>query len=300
MIGILGSINLDLISYCDELPKIGETILGKKFISSPGGKGANQALAAARAGGEVKFYGAVGNDEFAKAALSEFTKEAIDLKGIKIVEQTTGIANILVDANGNNIIVVTSGANATIDKEMAKKTIASMNEGDILLLNQEIPFDVILLVLKLAKKAKIITILNIAPIIRGTKQLTALADIIIANQSEFNELVDKEISFEQIQNEIKKHVLNNNHTLLVTLGEKGVIYANNKDCQLIKAPKVISIDSVGAGDCFCGVLATYLDGGFSIKQASQRAVVGGALAVLKKGAQTSFPYKEEIENYKQG
>ncbi len=297
MIGILGSINLDLISYCDELPNIGETILGKKFISAPGGKGANQALAAARAGGQIKFYGAVGNDGFAKIALSEFNKEAIDLKGIKIVEQATGTANIIVDANGNNIIVVASGANAEIDKKMAKKTIANMNEGDILLLNQEIPFDVILLALELAKKAKILTILNIAPIICGTKQLAALADIVIANQSEFNELVDKEISFDKIQSQIKKYALYNEQTLVVTLGENGAIYANKKDCQIIKAPKVTSIDSVGAGDCFCGVLASYLDEGFSMKQATNKAIIAGSLAVLKTGAQTSFPYKEEIESY---
>ncbi len=297
MITIIGSINFDLISYCEKLPKTGETILGSKVIMASGGKGANQALAAMRAGAKVKFYGAVGNDEFAKLALSELKAQGADLSNVKQYNCATGLANITVDAKGNNIIIVVAGANKKIDIGVAKTAIKNMKQGDILLLNQEIPPKVIKTALEMSKKANILSILNIAPFIKETKQLAALSDVLIANEVEFNALVGKKIAFENIFEQVKKYAKENQQIIIITLGENGAIYADQENFGHIKAPKISAIDTVGAGDCFCGVFANSLEAEFPLRKAIKTAVFAGALATLKTGAQTSFPNKSEIAKF---
>jgi len=302
MITVIGSINLDLIAYCKNLPQKGETIAGDRFVTAAGGKGANQALAAFRASkaiGEVKFIGAVGNDNFATLALSELQKDKIDLSGIKTIEGTTGIANIMVDENGDNIIAVIAGANAKIDENMALAGLKNMTKGDVLLLNQEIPARVIKAVLLQAKAANIITILNIAPFIKQTKELAHLADIIIANESEINSLLGNKINPNGLGETIKTLAKEGNKIIIVTLGEKGAILASPKTYQSFAAPKITPIDTVGAGDSFCGYFAAMLNNDATIEQAIEEAVIAGALATLKNGAQTSIPYKNEVKSFKQ-
>jgi len=301
MITVIGSINLDLISYCKNLPKKGETIAGDRFVTAPGGKGANQALAAFRASknnNTVKFFGVVGNDDFAALALSEFHKDKIDLSGIKTTNGATGIANIMVDENGHNIITVVAGVNAKIDEDMAFAALKNMAEGDILLLNQEIPVIAIKAALLQAKKANIITILNIAPLIGQTKELAQMADIIIANESEINSLLANEINSSGFDKAIKVFAKKANKIIIVTLGEKGAILASPKTYQRFAAPKITPIDTVGAGDSFCGYFAAMLNNDATMEQAIEEAVVAGALATLKSGAQTSIPYKNAVADFK--
>jgi ribokinase len=195
------------------------------------------------------------------------------------------------------MIIVVSGANAKLDSKIAKQAIAQMNAGDIILLNQEIPKDTVLTALKVAKKAKIKTIFNISPFSSSTKELAPLADIVIANANEFDELMGEKIIFEKLPKYLMQYAKDNNQTIIVTLGEKGAICANSNDIFTIKAPKVKPIDSVGAGDSFFGYFAAEIDRGKSLKQAVKKAIIAGSLATLKRGAQPSIPYKEQVENF---
>ncbi|MBE1504294.1 ribokinase [Rhizobium viscosum] len=295
MITVFGSINMDLIATTERLPKPGETVAGNSFATAAGGKGANQALAARRAGRYVHMAGAVGRDAFAEGALELLDSAGTDLSLVNRVEGPTGTALILVGGDGENMIAVIPGANGKVSDDNAEAAVNAMNEGDILMLQLEIPVEAVERALAASRAKGITSILNLAPLIPDAPRLGRLADIVIANETEFERLAgqenmtagDREAALERLHAETGQ-------TLIVTLGGDGVIAI--RDGQISRAQGLViePVDTVGAGDTFCGYFAASLDEGLDFDSALRRAAVAGSLACLKPGAQPSIPLAAEV------
>lgn len=293
MITVIGSINLDLTATTARLPEPGETVLGKDFLTAPGGKGANQALAVLRGGAPLRFIGAVGDDTFADQALAELTHDRADLSGVAALPGATGVAAILVDGQGENVIVVVPGANAKVSPQMAEQAVAAMAHTDTLLLQQEVPAETLHAALTAARNQGIRTILNIAPILPETKELAALADIVIANETEFAHLVGGEVP--SPAGSAREWARRTGKTLVLTLGPVGALAATPDGLDEAPAMQVTPVDTVGAGDTFCGFFSAGLDTGSPLGTALRRAAIAGSLACLKSGAQPAIPHKEDVD-----
>lgn len=296
MITVLGSINMDLIATTARLPKPGETVSGNGFSTAAGGKGANQALAARRAGSTVRMVGAVGGDNFAEPALALLRQAGTDLSGVKSCTQPTGTALILVGGDGENVIVVVPGSNAEVNNDDATLAIATMQPGDILMVQLEIPAATVEAGLIAAKTKGISSIINIAPLTADATRLAKLADIIVANETEFELLagVSKLSSETRIQQMQRIHQ-ETGQTLIVTLGADGVVAIRDGQVTAVKGLTIVPVDTVGAGDTFCGYLAASLDQGKDFGTALRRAAVAGSLACTKAGAQPSIPIASEVD-----
>lgn len=295
MITVIGSINLDLVATSDALPTPGETVGGNAFDTAAGGKGANQALAAHRAGGNMRLVGAVGNDDFATGALAELRTDEADLCAVKSVGGATGVALILVGGTGENMIVVVPGANGKVDRAMADKALEKLTVKDHVLLQQEVPTDAIKTALEAARRAGATSILNIAPITDDTASLAEMADIVVANETEFARLVGVETEGAALEQKALAHAQSQGQTLIVTLGAAGAIAATAEGALIkVASPKIVPVDTVGAGDTFCGYFAAALDVGNDLEAALKQGAVAGSLACLKPGAQPSIPYKSEV------
>lgn len=297
MITVFGSINLDLITRTARLPKPGETLAGRSFSTAAGGKGANQALAARRAGAEARMSGAVGSDGFAEDALALLKEAGTDLSQVAAAHGTTGTASILVaEEGGENVIVVVAGANGTLTEKDARDAVSTMGEGDSLLLQLEVPAAAVEAALRAAREAGVRSMLNIAPLTDEAVRLAALADIVIANESEFELLAGKgTLTDEGRESEMKRLHGSGGQSFIVTLGAAGVVALHEGRLHRARGLKIEPVDTVGAGDTFCGVLAAGLDGGLDFRAALERAAVAGSLACLKPGAQPAIPTADEIE-----
>ncbi|MDG4889839.1 ribokinase [Mesorhizobium sp. WSM4887] len=291
MIVVIGSINLDLIASVDSLPSPGETVPGSAFVTAGGGKGANQALAAARAGAQVRMIGAVGNDGFAGDAMRLLKEADIDLSGIRQSPQPTGTALILVDARGENIITVVPGANATV----APDDLPDLRQGDVILLQHEIPLSTVEASLRAARQAKAISVLNTAPFRVEAASFLSEADYVVANETEFDRYSSAlQLSGNDRGSRMIEYVRKFRSTIIVTLGGEGVLCAAPETFFECPALKIEPVDTVGAGDTFCGYLAHDLSLGASLEDAVQRANVAAALACLSRGAQPSIPYAKDL------
>lgn len=296
MITVFGSINMDLIASTPRLPKPGETVAGTGFSTAAGGKGANQALAARRAGSAVRMIGAVGRDEFADPALALLGQAGTDLSAVLPVEGPTGIALILVGGDGENMITVVPGANGTVDQQQAAAAVGAMQAGDFLMLQLEIPAGSVEKALIDAKARGVTTILNIAPLTADAARLGRMADIVIANETEFERLAGRDnLEADERERTLMRLHEETGQTLIVTLGADGVIAARDSKLCRTMGLAIEPVDTVGAGDTFCGYLAAGLDQGIAFEQALHRAAVAGSLACLKPGAQPSIPTVEEVE-----
>lgn len=294
MITIVGSINLDLIARVERLPSPGETVLGDHFSTAPGGKGANQALAARRAGGIVRIIGAVGKDAFAGEALALLREAGVDLALVKELPVPTGIASIFVGSDAENVIAVVPGAN---DKVLAGDVAAAQfSEGEFILLQQEIPLATLEAALKAAREAGAVSVLNAAPFQAATALLLAQADYLVTNETEFDLYADA-LNLEGADREerVRSFVKVTGRTVVVTLGGDGVIAATPDRFIRVASLKIVPVDTVGAGDTFCGYLAAGLGQGMALQAALHRAAVAGALACLKPGAQPSIPMLDDVE-----
>lgn len=294
MLIVVGSINLDLIATVDRLPGPGETVPGSGFSTAPGGKGANQALAAARAGAQVRMVGAVGKDNFAADALDCLKNAMIDLSGVGETHASTGTALILVGADGENMIAVVPGANASVLPGDLSK--AFMKKGDVVLLQHEIPLATVAAALDMAREAGAVSILNTAPFQAEAAELLAKADVIVANETEFD-LYGKALSLDGSDRpaRIAAFARRTGRTIIVTLGSEGVMAATRDDFLQVPSLPITPVDTVGAGDTFCGYLAASLGAGLGLEDALRRAAVAGALACLKPGAQPAIPLAKEVE-----
>lgn len=293
MITVFGSTNLDQVGTVSRLPRPGETVAGGQFSMAPGGKGANQALAARRAGAEVCHVSAVGDDAFADMALALLKSGGVDLSQMRKAETTTGIAMIFVDAQGENVIAVLPGANGTVSEGDAERALGGLTPQDTLLLQQEVPQPATRRALEMARAAGARSILNTAPFLPDTAALAPLADIVIANETEFSLLSGRPI--EELDAAMAEWVAETGRTIVVTLGPDGARAHTPEGALSVPAYRVTPVDTVGAGDTFCGYLAAALDAGETLERAMRRAAIAGSLACLNPGAQPAIPLAVDVD-----
>lgn len=294
MITVFGSINLDLIGNVMRLPLPGETVTGHGFATAPGGKGANQALAARRAGASVAMLGAVGEDDLAAQSLDLLDEAGVDLGQVRRVPGPTGVALILVEDSGENVIAVIPGANGAVGAEDAAQVAAV--EGDALLLQLEVPVAAIAVAARKARTAGAHVILNFAPFRADALGLLPNITHLVVNESECA-LVAAALGVERGGPAAQADVLAAKLGLIVivTLGPEGVLARGNGETLAVPALPVRAIDTVGAGDTFCGYLAAALGEGKTLRDALALAAKAGSLACTKAGAQPAIPLRAEVD-----
>lgn len=286
---VAGSINADLIFKSRIRPLAGQTVIGEEFRIIPGGKGANQAIAAARLGSKVGFIGCVGNDSNGKMLIENFNKNNVETKYINAVEnKPSGVAGIVIAENDNSIIVV-PGANYSFTREMIDKNIDVILNSKLMLLQLEIPVEVVEYAIDVCYKNNIKIILNPAPSVKIKKSLIDKVNYLTPNEHECTEIFE--------DGDIDKHITEYPEKLIVTCGKKGVIYHNKKEIRRISSYKVEAVDTTGAGDAFNGALAVAVVNGFDLEAAINFANKAAALTVTKVGAQSGMPYKHELEDF---
>jgi ribokinase len=293
VITVFGSINLDLIGSVERLPRPGETVPGGGFATAPGGKGANQALAAARAGAAVRVVGAVGRDDFANAALALLRAGGVDLGGVRAIDGPTGVALILVDAAGENVIAVIPGANGRVGEADAE-TLAFAPE-DVLLLQLEVPVGAIEVAARRARAAGARVLLNFAPFRADGLALLPHVTHLVVNEREC-ELIAKAmgVAGEEIAAQGRELAERGGVTVIVTLGRDGALAFAEERTETAAALAIEAVDTVGAGDTFCGYLAAGLSEGMALGETLRLAAVAGSLACTKAGAQPSIPVRDEV------
>ena len=290
VIAVVGSAMMDLTAYADVLPEPGQTLAGQLFTTGFGGKGANQAVMAARCGAQVHFIGKLGTDVFGNAIADNFVKVGINSQFVDQSETPTGIAHISVDGNGENRIIIIPGANHEIEITRAVDAIDSIRDLSVVVAQCEIKQEVTLASFKAAKARGCITILNPAPFQPLSDELLELADWLIPNESEFRELHGNLPTNDEILKSFRS-----GKSSIVTLGSQGAVYIS-PDSQLIYvgAPKVAAVDTTGAGDAFVGTFAYSLASGKDPVTAMTLGVKVASLSVMRKGAQSSYPDQAEI------
>ena len=292
MIYVFGSLNVDFFMQVEKLPAPGETVIGGNYFTAPGGKGANQAAAAARSGGVVAMYGAVGDDQWAAIPLTALADYGVDVSGVrKMTEAGTGYASIMIDAQGENTIAVASGANLKASAEGLKD--AGITEDDFLILQMEVNPQANWQALEIAKAAGATTILNVAPAAPVPDEALALVDYLVVNEIEAR-TVARSLTSESIEE--MASALSHEHNLItiVTLGPEGALAAQGDAITRVASPVVKAVDTTGAGDAFIGTLVAGLAEGLELEPALQRSCAGAALACTKQGAMPSYARREEI------
>ncbi len=293
MITVFGSINLDRIARVSRIPAPGETVPGTSFTTAAGGKGANQALAAKRAGSMVKLVGAAGNDTMAEQALALLKADGVDLTGVKRLDVQQGIAMIMVGDDGENIIGIVPGTNGTMTPDDADKAVGHLSKGDVLVVQQEIPQAATMRALGLARLNETLSILNTAPFLDTTAAVAGTASIVVANESEFALLAGGAVG--DLPTAMNLWAQSRRQTIIVTLGADGALAATPSEIIRVPALPVQPVDTVGAGDTFVGYLAAGLDKGLALEAAMRRAAAAASLACLKPGAQPAVPTAAEVD-----
>lgn len=290
---VVGSINMDMVTTTDYIPKLGETIQGKGFASYPGGKGANQAVAAARLGCSVSMIGCVGKDVFGEVMVKNFQNDKINAEGVFISnEKNTGTATILV-CRGDNFIILDAGANGDVLPDKIEEFKSVIESADVILLQNEIPVEANEKVFEFAK-GKIIY--NPAPSLKDPPLFLYKTDILILNEHEISDVLsisikDKKDAKKAALELVKKGVKN----VIVTLGEQGAVYTEEENAFEIDAIKVENVvDTTAAGDCFCGAVAKIIANGGDIHNAVKYATLASSVAITVSGAQPSLPTKEML------
>lgn len=295
MILVFGSLNADFFLSVRTFPAPGETVLTPGALVKAGGKGANQAAAAAKAGGLVKMVGAVGTDEVAKVPVTALRALGVDCSGMQVSELATGMAMIMVDERGENSIVVASGANTAVSAQAVAQT--ALNEDTILVMQMEVPPAENFKLLCRAKAAGVRTVLNVAPARPIPEADLKLADYLILNEIEadavYNSLFEK--TFLGVEEKAAAIAEKTGGVCLITLGADGVVGAERGKMFKVSALPVKPVDTTGAGDAFVGIFAAMLDNGLDTRQAARYAAAGAGLACLKIGAQEALPTLKEIE-----
>jgi ribokinase len=298
---VLGSVNVDHILNVAEFPKPGETLLGSNYKISFGGKGANQAVAAGRLGANVQFIAAVGNDTLGNKIKEQLKEDNIDTYSITCIDgQNTGVALILVNAQGENQIAIHAGANAEVTPEYLLKYKDDIINADAILMQLETPLATIEQAAKLAKQNNTQVILNPAPAQNLSDDLLKNIDIITPNQTEAEYLTGIQILTEQ-DAQIAAMILHRKgiETVIITLGSEGAWVSTSQQGSIITGFNVKAIDTIGAGDTFNGMLVTALLEGKTLEQAVKYAHAAGALSVTRPGAQTAVPFRNEVEDFLQ-
>jgi ribokinase len=300
---VVGSYVVDLMSRTPHLPKPGETVLGGPFKMGPGGKGGNQATAAARCGAQVTFITKVGQDVFGREALEHFQNEKVNTKFIKVdSEKPTGTALIAVDKNGENSIVVALGACGEITEADVMEAEEVIKDANIVLLQLETSIEAVVTSVKLAQKYNVPVILNPAPYREFPTEILKYISYITPNETEAFELSGIEVKDPQTALKAAKKIYHMGvQSVIITMGRQGAfLYTGEGEGEFIPSYKVEAIDTTGAGDAFNGGLAYALSKGNSIIEAVKFANSVAALSVTKIGTAPAMPYKEDIENFLRG
>ncbi|MFC2083520.1 ribokinase [Bacteroidota bacterium] len=295
---VVGSSNTDMIIKTDKIPKPGETVIGGKFYKAAGGKGANQAVAASRAGGNVTFIASVGNDLFGDEAIMGFQKDGINIKHIKKdSEEASGIALIFIDNKGENSIAVASGANLKLQESDIEKAKERISGADVLLMQLEIPINTVEAAAKIADSSGVKVILNPAPAQPLSNELLKHITILTPNESEAELLTGLEVKDEPGAEKAAKILIEKGVELvIITLGTKGALLATKDESKLVAGFKVNAADTTAAGDVFNGALAVAIAENKSLSEAIKFANAAAAISVTRMGAQPSVPQRDEIEN----
>lgn len=292
---VVGSSNTDLITNVERFPKAGETISGKQFLQVMGGKGANQAVAAKRSGGDVMFVTCLGNDSNGRSTLSYFQNEGLDVsKALMVDHAPTGTAVILVNDEGENCIVVTPGANhellpdhiAAIDEEIGRSA--------MVVLQMEIPFETVKKVIAVSAARNVPVLLNVAPAREIGADLLKMIEILVVNETEGEKVSGQSISSVGEDGVIDKLMSMGAKTVVLTLGKKGCIVKNATTTKRIPAFEVDAVDTTAAGDTFCGALVAQLSKGKDLVEAVKFATAASAICVTRMGAQPSIPSESEV------
>jgi len=288
---VIGSVNVDLVVAADRLPVPGETVLGGRFSVHDGGKGANQAVAAARAGAQVTMIGAVGNDAHGARSLAALEAEGIDTSRVRRVEsEPTGVAIVAVGPRGENQIVVAPGANATLALDQADREI--IGSAQAVLTNHEVAAEATLEAIRAARAAGVIAILNPAPARALPAEILSLGPILTPNEHELVVAIGNEVTSEALDDLQARH----SGPIIVTQGAAGALLVDGQRRERfpgVHAPQVV--DTTGAGDAFCGVLAAWLAEGHTLDESVVAANVAGALSVASPGVRDGMPRREAIE-----
>ena len=292
---VFGSLNLDLVTYADKLPAIGETIVGEKLLRFPGGKGLNQAIAARRAGAEVLMVGSIGNESDGDFLFDILKSESIGSKFITKTAEQTGIAVIEVSKSGENRIIIIAGANSKT--RFSDEILTSSPSVTVALAQLETPIAEVAKFIHKSKAAGKITILNPAPIQKLDEHLLEDTDYLIANETEASFLVGNSVeslSKDEASAIAKQLQKSGSKKVIITLGAQGSIYLDHEKSLFTPAYKVNAVDTTAAGDAFCGAFATAISQDRPIEYALEFASAAGGLAATKAGAVPSIPSQQEI------
>jgi ribokinase len=294
---VVGSCNTDMVVKSDRLPVPGETVLGGAFMMNPGGKGANQAVAIARMGGNVTFISKTGNDLFGRQSVEMYGDENIVTDYIFSDQHLpSGVALIMVDRNGENCIVVASGANGSLSPKDIEKARNVIESADILLMQLEVPMDTVEYAAKLAHEKGIKVVLNPAPAAFLSNELLKCLYAIIPNKTEAEMLSGIKVSdLETAKQAADIIAAKGVDKVVITLGSKGALIKDGDVYSFIPADKVEAVDTTAAGDTFCGAFCVGISEGLSIEDAVRMATKAAGITVTREGAQAAIPYRKEIQ-----
>jgi ribokinase len=294
---VFGSLNMDLVVRVPRMPQAGETLSAHGFLSNPGGKGANQAVACARQGGRVVMVGRVGNDGFGAQLRTAVVAQGVDAAGVATTPGvSTGVAMIMVDDSAQNCIAVVPGANASVGIEDAEAMRDRLAGAGLLLLQLEVPMDSVLRAAGIAREAGCTVLLNPAPALALPDVLWPLLDILVLNETEASlysglARVDSSNAVDAAALLLQRGLQH----VIVTLGEHGVVWASAAGARRFEARKVQAVDTTAAGDTFIGALGALLVEGRSMEEALAHAIRAAAICVTRAGAQASMPSREEVD-----
>jgi ribokinase len=306
---VFGSINTDLVVYVERLPVPGETVSGGRFAQFPGGKGANQAVAASRAGARVEMHGCLGDDAFGRERLVSLRAAGVSTAGVRLLPGVaSGIAQIAVDRAGENTIAVAPGANLDFDGSSIDIPAARAGERAVSLFQNEVPQAATESLIVRAKAVGHLVIWNLAPTVAREPLPATLSavDYLVCNRNELAMVTGSSAAEAGLMDDAEigrragRLLARGVKNLLVTLGSRGSILAGPGGTERQDAFRVESIDTVGAGDCFCGVFAAGLAAGLPVAAALRRASAGAALSTTRRGAQDSLPTAAEIDAFLTG
>lgn len=296
---VVGSLNMDTVISVPHIPEAGETILATDINYYSGGKGANQAVVAARLGNNVSMIGKIGQDGNGQSLLESLEKDNIDTTGIEISDSITGTAFINVNPDGENNIVVAPGANDDVDIKQIEKYRSIIENSKVCILQMEIPYETVKYVIDICYKKGVKVIFNPAPATNQIEdEIIRKIDILVPNETELFILAGKRgLSLDNME-DVAREVYNKGcPTLIVTLGSQGGMYLKDNKLEYFKSKRVKVLDTTAAGDAFIGAIGTNIVQGKSIEESIEYATYVAALTVTKSGAQSSLPTKKEVEEF---
>ncbi len=294
---VLGSLNVDLVANVPQLPRRGETVLGNQLRIFPGGKGANQAVAAARLGGHVALIGRVGTDAFGNTLLDQLTRDGVDVGGVILdPDSPTGAAVIMVESGGQNMIAVAPGANLAVSETDVSRALDAVGEDGALLLQLEIPVDMVELAIVHASERGARVLLNPAPAIRLDLKILDRIDVLVMNELEAASLFGRPVVDLRTAGDVTMEAtLAGVKLAVVTLGPSGAIFSDGGSPHHVDGYAVQAVDATAAGDAFVGALAVALDADVAPRQAIELANAAGAVTASRPGAQSSLPNARDLK-----